>query len=97
MEALGRELREELDLALDPAAVEYFTRFDFDFSFAGCRAVRRTYYQVPIRAAILDRLTLGEGREMRPFGGAEILAMESVVPYDSFAVWMHLNQALIRC
>lgn len=87
-QALARELGEELGLSLERRRVERFTRFTFDFSFAGGGVIDRVFYQVPIRAAETDGLTLGEGREMRLIDGPDLLARK-VVPYDRFAVWMH--------
>jgi 8-oxo-dGTP pyrophosphatase MutT (NUDIX family) len=89
--ALRRELMEELSFPIKQA--EYFTCFDFDFSFAGYGRRFRVYYEVPMKAADLPRLELGEGTEMRAFTAAEILAPMRVVPYDAFALRMHANRS----
>ena len=89
---LKRELQEELSLEIDSA--EYFTEFTFDFSFRGLGHVWRRYYLVMLDSNALNRLRLGEGRELRAFTAHELLAQQRVVPYDAFAVWLHATQRL---
>jgi 8-oxo-dGTP pyrophosphatase MutT (NUDIX family) len=88
--ALRRELMEELQFSVEK--VEYFTGFDFDFSFAGHGKKFRAFYEVPIMAADLPHLVLNEGAGMQAFTAAEILMEPRVVPYDAFAIWMHANR-----
>jgi 8-oxo-dGTP pyrophosphatase MutT (NUDIX family) len=87
VEALRRELREEL--SLEAESVRYFTRMDFDFEQLGAAKCYRIYYEVPLASADLPALRLGEGRLMEPLHLKDILIEKRVVPYDSFAVWMH--------
>src|SRR4051794_17002427 len=95
-QTLVRELKEELALDLDVASLRHFTRLEFDMSFAGCGVLYRSYFEVPIHSAILTQLRLGEGREMRPFTGRELL-QERIAPYDNFTLWMHINRTRLRC
>jgi 8-oxo-dGTP pyrophosphatase MutT (NUDIX family) len=88
--ALRRELMEELQLSVEK--VEYFTGFDFDFSFAGHGKKFRTFYEVPMKATDLHHLVLNEGAGMKAFAAAEILMEPRVVPYDAFAIWLHANR-----
>jgi 8-oxo-dGTP pyrophosphatase MutT (NUDIX family) len=88
--ALRRELMEEIGFPVERA--EYFTCFDFDFSFAGHGKRFRAYYEVPMKVSDLPRPALGEGAGMRAFTVAEILGELRVVPYDAFALWMHANR-----
>ncbi len=88
LEALHRELGEELALNSQPLGAEEFTRFTFDFGFAGGGIIDRAFFEVPIKAATIDSLTLGEGRELRLWEGPQLL-QQLVVPYDRFAIWMH--------
>ena len=87
--ALLRELKEELAVAVDPAAVSRFTEFTFDFGFAGDGIRLRTYYAVALPQADLGGLVLGEGADLAAFAAERLLAMPRVVPYDAFALWMH--------
>jgi 8-oxo-dGTP pyrophosphatase MutT (NUDIX family) len=87
---LKRELNEEL--GLDVPECRYFTNFTFDYGQHG--TVFRRFYEVKIAGSALAHLTLREGAGMRAFPAWELLNMPRVVPYDSFAVWLHANGAL---
>jgi 8-oxo-dGTP pyrophosphatase MutT (NUDIX family) len=88
MDALKRELREELELEFDSATE--FTRFDFDFSMLGQRKVYRTYYEVRIPERDLGKLVLHEGVALEAIAGKEIVTQRKVAHYDGFAVWLHM-------
>ena len=89
---LKRELQEEL--ALFAKYVDYFTEFTFDFSFRGLGRVWRRYYVVRLGSNELNRLRLGEGKELKVFNAPALLSQPRVVPYDAFAVWLHATQRL---
>ena len=93
LQALHRELREELEFEVGEA--REFTRFDFDFSALGQgqEKVYRIYYVVPVSDPQFSRFVLHEGAQFKAFTGAEILTQQRVTPYDAFAVWLHLNQS----
>lgn len=88
---LRRELEEELELV--PENPELFTSIDFDLTSIGLRKYRRSFYVVSISQAQLAKLVLHEGAGMRVFEGAKILAEARVVPYDSFALYLHCERA----
>jgi 8-oxo-dGTP pyrophosphatase MutT (NUDIX family) len=88
--ALTRELEEEL--GLEGASGRYVT--DLTFAFGHFGRIVRHFYEVRIPAAELSRLTIREGREMRPFAAHDILTQPRVVAYDSFAIWMHARGLL---
>ncbi len=90
-DAMQRELREELELALDAAQLKYFTRIDFDFAPLGGAQVFRIYYEIRIAPAQVAALRLHEGQAVRHADGRELLLREHVTPYDAFAIWMHLR------
>jgi 8-oxo-dGTP pyrophosphatase MutT (NUDIX family) len=94
LEALARELREELELDMPEA--QFFARFDFDL--AGLRVPRyfRSYYVVSISRAVQRRLVLHEGAEMRVFAGEELLQQPRLTPYDAFALYLHIARARLR-
>ncbi len=95
-EALARELSEETALDASALPVRYFSRFDFDLSFAGCGRIFRVFYEVRVNGAALASARLGEGQEMRAFTAAEVLRLAPVTPYDGFGLWMHINQGRLR-
>ncbi len=85
--ALRRELKEEL--GHDALGLTYFTSMSFNFDRLGANAAIRVFYEVPLPAAALAELRLDEGQAMEALTAAEILLEKRVVPYDSFALWMH--------
>ena len=89
--ALRRELREELEL--DVTQARQFTKFDFDFSHVDYGAVTRFYFEVPVTDSAFRRCVLHEGADMQAFHGDELLLTRRVTPYDAFAIWMHMNQS----
>ena len=89
---LKRELNEEL--GLDISECRYFTNFTFDYGQHG--TVFRRFYEVKIAGSALAHLTLREGSGMRAFSAWDLLNITRVVPYDSFAVWLHASGALGR-
>jgi len=91
LEALHRELREELELEIDITQARLFTRFDFDLRPLGLQSCFRSYYEIAIRTAELGRVVLHEGNEVRSVAGDEALAMK-LAPYDAFALFLHHRQ-----
>jgi 8-oxo-dGTP pyrophosphatase MutT (NUDIX family) len=93
-ESLRRELEEELGLSV--TSVQYFTEYAFDFSFCGCGHLTRRFFEVPIERHVVDQLNLHEGETMRLFTAREILTSPRVVPFDSFALWMHAARHVLQ-
>lgn len=91
--ALARELHEELGIALEPAALRYFSRFDFDLGFAGLDPIWRYFYEIDLPPAMQGSLRLREGSDMRAFPIEDILTNRiDITPYDAFALWLHINR-----
>ncbi len=88
--ALRRELKEELRLEMFQA--EYFTAVNYDFRFCGKGITLREYYVVPITAAVLDTLDLGEGQGMAALTAEEVFAQRDVIPFDLFAIWLYVHR-----
>ena len=87
VEALRRELREELEFRLHEAT--RFTQFEFDFGARGLGKVTRAYYEVRVPDSAFKRFVLHEGQAVQAFSAPDLLANHRVTPYDAFAVWMH--------
>jgi 8-oxo-dGTP pyrophosphatase MutT (NUDIX family) len=87
IQALRRELREELELEVGEA--EFFARIDYDLGGLGLRRYERSYFLVQISRAAEARLVLHEGADKRVFPGSEILREPHVAPYDAFALFLH--------
>jgi 8-oxo-dGTP pyrophosphatase MutT (NUDIX family) len=86
-DALRRELHEELGLSI--SSPRHVT--DFTFAFGRFGTVARHFFEVSIPFSVFTDLVLGEGSGMRLFKAAEILNLPRVVPYDSFALWLHAS------
>jgi 8-oxo-dGTP pyrophosphatase MutT (NUDIX family) len=87
VEALKRELFEELELEIETA--EFFARIDFDIGSLGFPRFYRNYYVVSISRAVEAQLVLHEGTAKRLFSGDEILEEPNVTPYDAFALFLY--------
>ncbi len=87
LEALHRELYEELELEFEEAL--FFTRFDFDLTALGAGCHYRNYYVVGIDAARVSRLVLHEGQAVGAFPGETVCRDLRVTPYDAFALFLH--------
>jgi 8-oxo-dGTP pyrophosphatase MutT (NUDIX family) len=90
VDALRRELREEIEFEMPVAS--RFTQFDFDFSALGYPKVYRIYFEVRVPDAAFTRFSLHEGEAVQAFRGENLLVTRRVTPYDAFAVWMHMNR-----
>jgi len=90
VDALRRELREEIEFEMPDAS--RFTQFDFDFSALGYPKVYRIYFEVRVSDAAFTRFFLHEGEAVQAFRGENLLVTRRVTPYDAFAVWMHMNR-----
>lgn len=85
--ALRRELQEELGYT--PRWMRHFTTMEFDFECLGGRRCIRVFYEVELPVDEIARLSLTEGRSLEAVDVADLLLNRRVVPYNSFAVWMH--------
>jgi 8-oxo-dGTP pyrophosphatase MutT (NUDIX family) len=88
--ALRRELREEL--AIEIAELRWFTRFVFDLRSLGPIECTRDYYVVPLTREAHARCRLGEGAGFDAFPAEVALRDLRLVPYDSFAIFLHSQQ-----
>ncbi|MFC3229579.1 NUDIX domain-containing protein [Marinibaculum pumilum] len=93
-QALVREVREEL--GVEPLSHGYFMRLTFDFAFAGLETMPRDYFEVTLPTTDPSELVLGEGRAVAAHTPQAILQDLRVVPYDAFALFLHINNAKIK-
>jgi 8-oxo-dGTP pyrophosphatase MutT (NUDIX family) len=92
-EALLREIKEELDIEV--ADVTRFTRFQFDFSFAGGTAVSRAFFEVHLDAVQVSQMRLLEGAALGIMTVDEVLSLAGVVGYDQFALYLYIHRQRI--
>jgi 8-oxo-dGTP pyrophosphatase MutT (NUDIX family) len=91
--ALRRELREEIGYrARSP---RLFTEFEIVLPFAAPCRERILYFAVPLRAADIAGLRLGEGAAMALWRPEDLVGEERVVPWDLSAVLMHARRAAL--
>ena len=93
-QALIRELDEELSFSCIGATL--FTTFSFDFSQFGHGVMSRYFYELRTTRLALSAARLGEGRAMAVFDLPDLLERHPVMPYDSFALWMHYSQTRLH-
>lgn len=93
-QALVRELQEEIGYTT--SEFSFFTRYRFDLRPFGQQNVFRDFFVVPMHSSVLPDLCVMEGREVRPMDGSYLLAECRLVPYDAFALWMHLSRARLQ-
>jgi len=93
VDALHRELREELALELGQREIKVFGQFDFDIP--GLGAFNRVFYDVLIDPAEIESMRLGEGAGMALLDGHDALHRHRLVPYDGFALWLHYYQGAL--
>jgi 8-oxo-dGTP pyrophosphatase MutT (NUDIX family) len=87
--AVRRELEEEIGLTgCDPKPLTHFT-----FQMNSFGTISRFFFEVSVPESRLADLALTEGSGMGAFYPADILTKPRVVPYDSFAIWLHANRA----
>lgn len=91
-EALLRELHEELGLTLTSGDLCFFTRIDISLGFCGLPDIKRSFFTATLPASSLDGLTVTEGQGLAAFDSHALLLEPHVVPYDAFALWLHVNQ-----
>lgn len=94
LDALYRELKEELNLEAHNA--KPFTRLDIDLKSMGLSKIYRIFYEVNLTQADSNGLVLREGTMMKKFDAKEILSLTRVVPYDAFALWLHIGRNRLR-
>jgi 8-oxo-dGTP pyrophosphatase MutT (NUDIX family) len=92
-QAIRRELTEELHF--DARKVEPFTELVVDLPFAPPRRDRMTFFHVPIEAADLAAMVLGEGADLRLFTAPALAALPKVAPWDLAVVLMHARRATL--
>ena len=96
LQAVIRELVEEIGIALPPERFELFTRHDFTLSWRDGTRRGRDFFTAVLRPDEIARLVLGEGAEMRFVSGEEALATLPLAPYDSFGLFLHHARSRVR-
>ena len=91
LEALRRELDEELELKLRQAVP--ISRFEFDLRDSGLGVYFRAYYLVELTQTELDGLVLHEGERMAALSYEELDRGKPMTPYDAFALHLFYRRS----
>ena len=84
IQALRRELREEIELEFGDT--REVARMDFDFGPVGLGKAFRVYYLIDIDEPTAGRLRLHEGQRMEALPYERLVRGIELVPYDAFAL-----------
>jgi 8-oxo-dGTP pyrophosphatase MutT (NUDIX family) len=87
--ALCRELEEELGMTV--TEMRPVTRFEFDLTPLGLGRIYREFFEVCLPVTAVALIRLGEGKALQAFNREQVLSLSRVTPYDSFALWFHVN------
>ena len=91
VDALKRELQEEIGLEIETGRYQYHTKVTYDFGCVGKGIIDRAYYRISIDQEELSNLVLGEGRDYRVMTAHQIFAEPYVIPFDAWALWLLVN------
>ena len=89
---LRRELLEELSVDLALFDFSFFSRYTFDMTVCGSGVIYRSFYEAKLTANQIDSIKLHEGQRFELFEGWDAMERLRLVPYDAFAIWMHVNR-----
>lgn len=96
LDAMVRELAEEIGIELPAARFELFLRQDFALGWRDDARRERHFFSAVLAPEEIARLTLGEGAEMRWVTGEEALGELPLAPYDSFGLFLHHARRRVR-
>ena len=91
-ESLIRELKEELDIDINPKLVEKFIDISFNTTTASEEKINRYYYVIRLESGFENKINLGEGQAFEFFDSRSLLTIANVSPYDRFGLWLYFNQ-----
>lgn len=94
LEALRREISEELQYTVTSAT--FFCSLGMDFSFAGLGIIPRHFFEVTVDESDIAGMQQAEGQGKALFDADTILRMPKVAPYDALAIWQHAERGRFR-
>ena len=90
METAIRELEEEIGLSLNDR-IEFLSQTTLGFEPLGHDRIERVFFHGILSTKEIESIQLGEGQGFELIDGKQLLKFERIVPYDAFAIWVHLN------
>lgn len=89
-DTLLRELTEELGVDFSTALITPATTITF-LPRPDARPIARYFFAVQVENDILQRIRLGEGKDVKFFSAAQVQGLVNIMPYDKFAIWLYTN------
>jgi len=91
MQALHRELEEEMALQFNEDAIAPFITISFNPRPGGDN-IDRYFFVVEVSSQAAGALVVGEGQEAKFFSFEEAMRLPNTSPYDRFGLWLYYNQ-----
>ena len=92
LDALHREVHEELGIDIKSASIEQFIKISFNPKVTSKKNVERYFFIVRINNEIINNISLGEGYDFDFFTNKCLMGLTNVTPYDKFGLWLYFNQ-----
>ena len=94
--AIQREVKEELNLFIHKRRFKYFTNIALDLKKIGHKKYIRTIYTLELRKEEILRIILFEGKYLLWSKFFDTITKLILVPYDAFALWLFLFSTKIK-
>jgi len=91
-EALVREIKEEIDIDIEITDAILFTRFRFDFGFAGGGVLFRAFFEVRLQPSQVAGMRLLEGAELGIMTADQVLGLSDVAGYDQYGLHLYIHR-----
>ena len=92
LDALHREIHEELGIDIKSASIEQFINISFNPKVTSQKNVERYFFIVRIKNEVIGNISLGEGHDFDFFTNKHLMGLTNVTPYDKFGLWLYFNQ-----
>ena len=96
VEAIRRELYEELTYNFERIAFISLGEVCFDFQELGLGNFRRAYFLIEISDAVTEKFIVTEGLGLKKLSSEEVVNNKEIVPYDLSFMWFFLNRKLFK-
>lgn len=92
LDGLKREVSEELNINITNKEIKFVTNISFEIKK---KCIERYIFVFKLNNEEFKKLKISEGQKIGLFNKNEIKKIQ-VVPYDSLAIWLFLNNSRLR-
>jgi 8-oxo-dGTP diphosphatase len=92
IDALYREIKEELSITIKKEEIEPFITISFDPTMPSKEKIGRYFFVVRLSNETIDNIQLTEGKDFSFFPPDEVMKLTNLAPYDRFGLWLYFNQ-----